>query len=81
MYAFPLAKYKIEYNTLRTANKFFFYIFLFAAQLFIALFHLLDWRKKIVKIISKKSLHFEGGGGRGKYGKSLHFDCFFLWLP
>ena len=31
-------------------------------------------------MISKITLRGEGGGGRGQFGKSLHFD-FFLWLP
>ena len=26
----------------------------------------------------RKSLHFKGGGGQGQFGKSLHFDFFFL---
>ena len=35
--------------------------------------------KKIDKNDFEKSLHFEGeGGGQGQFGKSLHFDFFFM---
>ena len=34
--------------------------------------------KKIDKNYFEKSLHFEGGGGQGQFGKSLHFDFFFI---
>ena len=30
-----------------------------------------------IKNIFQKSLHFEGGGGQGQFGKSFHFDLFF----
>ena len=33
--------------------------------------------KKIDKNDFEKSLHFEGGGGQGQFGKSLHFEFFF----
>ena len=33
--------------------------------------------KKIDKNDFEKSLHFEGGG-QGQFGKSLHFDFFFM---
>ena len=34
--------------------------------------------KKIYKNDFEKSLHFEGGGGQAQFGKSLHFDFFFM---
>ena len=39
-------------------------------------------RKKIVNNDFEKSLHFEGAGGRGQFGKSLHFlKILFRGLP